>query len=351
MVKKLLVLTLIFTLIFSSVAFAFPGDEDNENSEELELEEEKKKIEKDKENGTHGENKSEDKSWQELENEKGEIEVKKQEVESEKNGLKKEYEEAKSEEDTQKLKEKIGNLEGKIEELKEDMKAIQIQRRKIIRNQYTVEELERIDELKEEFLETEEDIEVLDVDIILSKEANVKFDTPPIIKENRTLVPVRAIVEGFGAQVEWNEERREVMIVKEDQEILLPLDYSGVYVNGEKVQLDTKSEVMNSRTYVPLRFIAEVFGLEVEWHGETGIIELDEESTGEKVIIEEIDNENVRENDNLDVEENNIIIEAIDYREEIIIEDLTKSCPEERRQRDESEIIIEELTDDEEVIE
>lgn len=312
MSKKLLAITLSCTLILSSVTFALAGDkvkgkenlnkiktkqektvtetEETEENEELETNEEisdesSEKVNEEIEKG---------KDWKELkdklEKDKDAIEAQKDELEIQKDELEKEYEEAKNGEDNELAKELIQQLQeikGQMEELKQDMKSIMIKRKEVIRNKYTEDELEEIEQAKEEMLEGEEDIKVLDVDSVLSKKANMKFDTPPVIKGGRTLVPVRAIVEGFGAEVEWNEETREVTVIKDDVEIVLTIDNNEVYVNGEKIDIDTKSEIINSRTYVPLRFIAENLGLKVNWDEETETIELDEEDTEIDEVVED----------------------------------------------------------------
>ena len=94
----------------------------------------------------------------------------------------------------------------------------------------------------------------------------VKFDQNPIIKENRTLVPVRAIFEALGAEVEWNEESRTVTAVKDETVITMKINEENMYKNGEKVVLDAAPEIVNSRTLVPVRAIAESFGNEVSWN-------------------------------------------------------------------------------------
>lgn len=237
-----------------------------------------------------GLNKEWEKIKEELEIKKDEVEAQKDEIEDQKDELEKQYEEAVENGDAElanTLKVQIEELKGQMDTLKQEMKRIKLQRKEVVRNKYTEEELERLQEAEKEILAKNKNVKVLEVDSILSNKAEMKFDTPPVIKGGRTLVPVRAIVEGFGAQVDWNGETREVTIIKGDIEILLPIDNSEVYVNGEKVVLDTKSEIMSSRTYVPLRFIAETLGLAVNWDGETETIELEEEIT---------DGENTSEN-------------------------------------------------------
>ncbi|HHX51428.1 MAG TPA: copper amine oxidase N-terminal domain-containing protein [Clostridia bacterium] len=109
----------------------------------------------------------------------------------------------------------------------------------------------------------------------------IKFDVPPVIKEGRTLIPVRAVSEGMGAEVSWDESTKTVTISKEDTIIEIILGSQEMLVNGEKVLLDVPAESIENRTLVPLRFIAEALGLKVDYDDETGDIDLDEEEDDE----------------------------------------------------------------------
>ncbi len=100
--------------------------------------------------------------------------------------------------------------------------------------------------------------------------AAIEFaDQAPTIVEGRTLVPLRAIFEALGASVEWNGETRTVTSAKGDTAIELSIDSTSLYVNGEVKTLDVPAMIINGRTMVPARAIAEAYGVEVAWDGET----------------------------------------------------------------------------------
>lgn len=105
-----------------------------------------------------------------------------------------------------------------------------------------------------------------------------KFDVPPVIKAGRTLIPVRAITEGLGAEVSFNPETRQVTVTKGDTEVVLTLGETVALVNGEPVEMDTKPGVISNRTFVPLRFLNEIFGAKVEYDPETHMVIIDEDS-------------------------------------------------------------------------
>ncbi|MBQ7085251.1 MAG: copper amine oxidase N-terminal domain-containing protein, partial [Anaerotignum sp.] len=92
-------------------------------------------------------------------------------------------------------------------------------------------------------------------------------DVAPIIKGDRTMLPIRLIAEFLGATVTWNEAEQSVTIVKDDTTIVIYIDQAFAMVNGEPVQLDAPAFIANDRTYLPLRFIAENLGAEVVWNG------------------------------------------------------------------------------------
>jgi hypothetical protein len=101
------------------------------------------------------------------------------------------------------------------------------------------------------------------IKVFLDGEA-MNFEVPPFIEQERTMVPLRAIFEALGAVVKWNGETRTVTATREDLEIKLVID-GPAYKNGETVSLDVPAVIVNSRTFVPLRFVSEALGGTVTW--------------------------------------------------------------------------------------
>lgn len=93
----------------------------------------------------------------------------------------------------------------------------------------------------------------------------VENDVAPIIRNNRTMHPIRFIAEALGAKVEWDGNARKVTISTEDIEIVITIDSDTAVVNGESVKLDSPAFIENDRTYLPLRFISENLGAKVTW--------------------------------------------------------------------------------------
>lgn len=102
-------------------------------------------------------------------------------------------------------------------------------------------------------------------------------DPGPYIKEGRTMVPMRRVFEILGAQVSWNEDERSVTAVKGNIDIKLYIGSSTAYKNGQPVELEAPAEILASagRTMVPLRFVSEAFGGNVNWVGATRTVTID----------------------------------------------------------------------------
>ncbi|MEZ4812729.1 MAG: copper amine oxidase N-terminal domain-containing protein, partial [Caldisericia bacterium] len=101
----------------------------------------------------------------------------------------------------------------------------------------------------------------------------VMLDTAPYISSaNRTLVPVRAISQAFGAEVGWDQTARRVTVQLEDIDLSMVIGQQTAVLNGEFVTIDQPPEIVNGRTMVPFRFIAESLGAEVAWNGEERLI-------------------------------------------------------------------------------
>ena len=101
------------------------------------------------------------------------------------------------------------------------------------------------------------------------------LEVAPYIREGRTLVPVRFIAEALGLQVGWDGATQTVtlagQIASADGSQLVPLTVlitvgqRTATVNGQPRQLEVAAEITGGRTFLPLRFVAEAFGLQVDW--------------------------------------------------------------------------------------
>ena len=105
-----------------------------------------------------------------------------------------------------------------------------------------------------------------------AREIDPGRQTAPVIEDGRTLLPVRAVVEAMGGAVAWEEETQTVILAKDAAVLLLTIGSNTAFVNEEKHTLDTSPVVIDGRTMLPIRFIAEELGFEVRWDEENSTI-------------------------------------------------------------------------------
>ena len=100
-------------------------------------------------------------------------------------------------------------------------------------------------------------------------------EMPPVILNGRTMVPAREFFEELGAKVSWNNDTRSVIIQYEDTEIVLTINSRTVKIGSETATIalsDPAPKIINDKTMIPVRFVAEAFGFEVEWVNETRVV-------------------------------------------------------------------------------
>ena len=98
----------------------------------------------------------------------------------------------------------------------------------------------------------------------------VKFeDQAPLVVDDRTMIPIRAVAQTLGAYAAWDGKNYQAIVTCKGTTIKIPINSDTAYVDDAEVQLDCEAQIMNDRTMVPLRFIAEAFGIEVDWDQET----------------------------------------------------------------------------------
>lgn len=95
-------------------------------------------------------------------------------------------------------------------------------------------------------------------------------DAQPFVdSRDRTLVPIRFVSEAMGAQVDWENDTQTVVIQKEKDNIRYTIGQPIAYLNGEMLVFDSFGILKEDRTFVPLRFIAEMLSCDVDWQQET----------------------------------------------------------------------------------
>lgn len=116
----------------------------------------------------------------------------------------------------------------------------------------------------------------------------IKFDIPPVVKSGTTLIPVRAVVESLGANVNWDAASNTVTITKGDKTFVFDLNNSKVYVNGTEVTISMPAMEISNRTFVPLRFIAESLGVKINYDNNTGNIDIEDDNTQNSTVSQDV---------------------------------------------------------------
>lgn len=117
-------------------------------------------------------------------------------------------------------------------------------------------------------------IQPLSAENVLSSNISIKFATPPVIINGKAYLPVRSVSESFGAAVDWDPESFTVTVSTEYTTITSSINQATAYIDGEPTEIDGPSLLLNGRTYVPLRFITESLGLQVDWNAVMQIIQI-----------------------------------------------------------------------------
>lgn len=98
------------------------------------------------------------------------------------------------------------------------------------------------------------------------------FDENPFIENDRTLVPLRKIFESVGANVTWDDETRTAIATrsKDDMFTVIAIQSGSEigFVNAQQKKIDIPAKIVGDRVFVPLRFVIESLGENVEWDGE-----------------------------------------------------------------------------------
>ena len=126
--------------------------------------------------------------------------------------------------------------------------------------------------LKLKFVEDEKVQLTIDSKTLLKNGVASQMDVAPTIVNERTMVPVRFIAEALGGTVDWQEEVQTAYITYNGNLVEVPIQSDTIHVNGESKTIDTPSQIIDNRTMIPLRAVAEGLGLDVSFYNNTRTI-------------------------------------------------------------------------------
>ena len=103
---------------------------------------------------------------------------------------------------------------------------------------------------------------------VLLNGVELTFDVLPQLINDRTMVPMRKIFESLGAEVDWNGETQTITATKDDVVIVMQIDNVVISINGQDITLDVPPQLVDNRTLVPVRAVAEGLAADVKWDGD-----------------------------------------------------------------------------------
>ena len=95
-----------------------------------------------------------------------------------------------------------------------------------------------------------------------NSERTYRMDVAPVIRNDRTMLPIRYVAEALDAEVIWNEETRVASFIKNGLKADIQIDGDEIVLfNGKTIKMDSKALNINSRILLPITNVANVFGL------------------------------------------------------------------------------------------
>lgn len=122
-------------------------------------------------------------------------------------------------------------------------------------------------------------------------------NTVPVIQNGRTVVPIRAIIEAMGGSVSWDQQTQTSEIEYNGNVVMLTTGSMTGYVNGEEASLDTPPVIMDGRTMLPIRFVAESFGFDTDWDQNTNTVTITGNMDNAEGMTTEISTNNLQTSD------------------------------------------------------
>ena len=107
---------------------------------------------------------------------------------------------------------------------------------------------------------------------IFVSDKEIKPETPAYIENGRTMVPLRFISEALGEKVDWKADTKTVLIG--DNKASLVIGEKEIEANGKKIAIDSPAVIKDARTFVPLRAISEILGAKVDWDASTRSVKI-----------------------------------------------------------------------------
>lgn len=140
-----------------------------------------------------------------------------------------------------------------------------------------------------------------DSDVKINVNGSLLQDAQAILKDGSTLLPVRSVSNALGGAVVWDNITKTASIDKDGTLVTITIGQKEIFVNDKKQKISTPAQVINGRTYVPLRTLGEALECDITWVNATKTVEISQMDPSEYKAWYEVDksgNLNIRTNIN-----------------------------------------------------
>lgn len=130
-----------------------------------------------------------------------------------------------------------------------------------------------------------------EVKIEIDGEELVPKDMPAVIIEERTMLPMRLIAQALGCEVTWNEQAKQVYVINDDYTLVFTIGSNIGYQNGIPFPIDVPALIVNDRTMLPVRALAKALELDITWDHASRTVSIETDGTAEEPDKEDVKEE------------------------------------------------------------
>ncbi|MFR8711532.1 hypothetical protein B5G26_13380 [Anaerotignum lactatifermentans] len=123
-----------------------------------------------------------------------------------------------------------------------------------------------------------------EVKIEIDGKEMVPKDMPAVIIDGRTMLPMRQIAQELGCEVNWNEAAKQIYVMRGSDIIVFAVDSKTGYENGQEFTMDVPATIVNDRTMLPVRALADALHLNIKWDDPNRIVSI---QSGDTVVKDE----------------------------------------------------------------
>lgn len=123
-----------------------------------------------------------------------------------------------------------------------------------------------------------------EVKIEIDGKEMVPKDMPAVIIDGRTMLPMRQIAQELGCEVNWNEAAKQIYVMRGSDIIVFTVDSKTGYENGKEFTMDVPATIVNDRTMLPVRALADALHLNIKWNDPNRIVSI---QSGDTVVKDE----------------------------------------------------------------